>query len=43
VLAVEKLQRYNLADIPQAYTISVLYSVVVIGATLWLLGRQKTQ
>ena len=30
VLTVRKLQRYNLADIPQAYTISVIYSVVVM-------------
>ncbi|MCB9267420.1 MAG: ABC transporter permease subunit [Lewinellaceae bacterium] len=37
VLAIQKLQRYNLGDIPQAYTISVIYSIVVITLVLWLL------
>lgn len=30
VLTIQKMQRYNLADIPQAYAISVAYTVVVI-------------
>ncbi|MCB0637451.1 MAG: hypothetical protein KDC54_12570 [Lewinella sp.] len=31
VLVVRKLQRYNLADIPQAYVISIVYAGVVFG------------
>ncbi len=41
VLAIQKLQRFNLGEIPQAYTISVIYSVIVIGLVLCLLGRRK--
>ena len=42
VMAIQKLQRFNLGDIPQAYAISVAYSVMVITLVLWLLGRQKS-
>ncbi|MCB0598138.1 MAG: ABC transporter permease subunit [Lewinellaceae bacterium] len=41
VLAIQKLQRYNLADIPQAYAISVVYSAIVIALVLWLLGSRR--
>ncbi len=41
VLAIQKLQRFNLGDIPQAYTISVVYSVIVLGLIFWLLGSRK--
>ena len=41
VLTIQKLQRFNLADIPQAYTISVVYSVMVVALVLWLLGAKK--
>lgn len=41
VLAIQKLQRFNLGDIPQAYTISVIYSVMVVLLVLWLLGAKK--
>ncbi len=40
VLTIQKLQRFNLADIPQAYTISVVYTVIVVGLVFWLLGRR---
>lgn len=41
VLAIQKLQRFNLGDIPQAYAISVLYSVIVIALVFWLPGLVK--
>lgn len=43
VLAIQKLQRFNLGDIPQAYAISVVYSAIVIGLIFWLLGSRKRQ
>lgn len=37
ILAIRKLQRYNLGDIPQAYVISVLYAVCLLAVLLlWL-------
>ena len=37
VLAIRKLQRYNLGDIPQAYVISVLYAfILALVLLLWL-------
>lgn len=41
VLTIQKLQRFNLGDIPQAYTLSVVYSVIVVALILWLLGSKK--
>ncbi|MCB0555565.1 MAG: ABC transporter permease subunit [Phaeodactylibacter sp.] len=41
VLTIQKLQRFNLADIPQAYVISVAYAVLVLTLAVWLLGRGK--
>ncbi|MCO6480963.1 MAG: ABC transporter permease subunit [Phaeodactylibacter sp.] len=43
VLAIQKLQRFNLGDIPQAYTISVAYSMIVVALVLWLLGSKKRE
>lgn len=37
VLAIQKLQRFNLGDIPQAYAISVFYSMLVIVLVVGLL------
>ncbi len=34
VLTIQKLQRFNLQDIPQAYAISVVYTVLVVGLLL---------
>lgn len=41
VLAIRKLQRFNLLDIPQAYALSVLYSGLVLLLVLWLLGKKR--
>lgn len=41
VLTIQKLQRFNLADIPQAYVISIAYAVLVISLAVWLLGGEK--
>ena len=41
VLTIQKLQRFNLDDIPQAYTISVLYSMAVIVLALSSLPAYK--
>lgn len=41
VLTIEKLQKFNLYDIPQAYVISVVYGMIVITLVLYLLGKQK--
>lgn len=38
VLTIQKLQRFNLLDIPQAYVISVLYSVIVMAMLLLFLA-----
>lgn len=40
VLAIQKLQRYNLGDIPQAYAISMLYSIIVIVLVVGLLSSE---
>ncbi|MBI1228068.1 MAG: ABC transporter permease subunit [Bacteroidetes bacterium] len=42
VLTIRKLQRFDLADMPQAYVVGVLYSVFVVGAVVLLL-RSKTE
>lgn len=44
VLTIRKLQRFDLADIPQAYAIGVLYMVFVAAAAVFLLrnNAQKT-
>lgn len=41
VFTIEKLQRFNLQDIPQAYAISVLYGMLLIILVINLLGRNK--
>ncbi|HMP15267.1 MAG TPA: ABC transporter permease subunit [Saprospiraceae bacterium] len=41
VFTIEKLQRFNLQDIPQAYAISVLYGLLLIILIINLLGRSK--
>ncbi|HMO39348.1 MAG TPA: ABC transporter permease subunit [Saprospiraceae bacterium] len=41
VFTIEKLQRFNLQDIPQAYAISVLYGMLLIILVIKLLGRNK--
>ncbi|MCB0559836.1 MAG: ABC transporter permease subunit [Lewinellaceae bacterium] len=41
VLTIQKLQRFNLGDIPQAYTISVVYSIIVIALVAGLLRKRK--
>ncbi len=38
VLTIQKLQRFNLLDIPQAYAISVLYSIIVLAFIIGLLS-----
>ena len=43
VLAIRKLQRFNLGDIPQAYAISVVYALLVVGLVIWLIGRRREQ
>lgn len=40
VLAVRKLQRFNLLDLPQGYAVAVLYSIFVLAA-MWLLFKTK--
>lgn len=40
VLAVRKLQRYNLLDLPQGYAVAVLYSIFVLGV-IYLLFKTK--
>jgi putative spermidine/putrescine transport system permease protein len=40
VLTIRKLQRFDLADIPQAYTIGVLYMVFVSAAAVFLLRNK---
>lgn len=43
VRAIQRLQRYNLGDIPEAYAISVAYSVLVVvllGGLLWYNRKQ---
>lgn len=41
VLTIRKLQRYNLADIPQAYTIALLYALLLAGGLLLWLGWNR--
>ncbi len=41
VFTIEKLQRFNLQDIPQSYAISVLYGMLLIILVINLLGRNK--
>lgn len=41
VLTIRKLQRYNLYDIPQAYTISVIYTLLVVVLVFYLLNTQR--
>ncbi len=41
VLTIRKLQRYNLADIPQAYVISVLYALLLVAVLLLWLGWSR--
>lgn len=41
VLTIQKLQRYNLADIPQAYTISIAYSIFVFIAVFYMLNKKR--
>lgn len=44
VLVLDKLQKFNLLDIPQAYAVSLLYAVLVLVFTfLLLLRRTKTE
>lgn len=40
VLTIRKLQRFDLADMPQAYVIGVLYTIFVVGAVVLLLRRK---
>ncbi len=40
VLAIRKLQRFNLLDLPQGYAVAVLYSIFVL-AVMWLLFKTK--
>ena len=41
VLAVRKLQKFNLLDIPQGYAIAVLYTVLVLGLLLIVIKSNK--
>lgn len=41
VLAIRKLQRFNLMDVPQAYAVSVFFVVVVIGFLVLTRGRRE--
>ena len=41
VLTIRKLQRFDLADMPQAYVIGVLYTVFVVGAVVVLLRSKQ--
>ncbi len=43
VLAVRKLQRFNLLDIPQGYAIAVLYTAFVFVLLLFLFRAKRTQ
>lgn len=43
VLAIQKLQRFNLGDIPQAYVICIAYSAIVLSLAVWLLGRNMEE
>jgi putative spermidine/putrescine transport system permease protein len=43
VLAIRKLQKFNLMDIPQAYGISLLYTALVIVVVTVLIGRRKRE
>jgi putative spermidine/putrescine transport system permease protein len=42
VMAVRKLQRFDLADRPQAYIVGVLYSLLALGCIVLLLSRRTT-
>jgi len=41
VLAIRKLQRFNLMDVPQAYAISVFFVLMVVSLLWWVQGRKK--
>ncbi|MBK8491453.1 MAG: sugar ABC transporter permease [Saprospirales bacterium] len=41
VLAIRKLQRFNLMDVPQAYAVSVFFVVLVVGVLVLVSGRGK--
>lgn len=41
VLAVRKLQKFDLLDIPQGYAIAVLYTIIVLSILLLVLNRRK--
>lgn len=41
VLAVRKLQKFDLLDIPQGYAIAVLYTIIVLTILLFVLKRRK--
>lgn len=42
VLISRKFRKFNLADIPQAYALLLLYAIVVMIAAYWSLGRKKS-
>ncbi len=42
LLVLEKVQRYNLSDLPQGYAMALLYAAIVLGLlTLVFVGRKK--
>ncbi|MFU8859448.1 MAG: ABC transporter permease subunit, partial [Cyclonatronaceae bacterium] len=41
VLILEKLQRFNLAEIPVAYSMAVWYALLCIGTISWLFARYR--
>lgn len=42
VLAVRKLQKFNLFDIPQGYAIAILYTVITLTLLVFALQKQKS-
>jgi ABC-type spermidine/putrescine transport system permease subunit I len=42
VLIAQKFRKFDLADIPQAYALTVLYALVV-GIIAWLISRTKRE
>jgi putative spermidine/putrescine transport system permease protein len=41
ILILEKLQRYSLSDIPDAYAMALFYAIIYIGTLSWLMMQYK--
>ena len=43
VLAVRKLQKFNLYDIPQGYAVAVIYTIIILSLLMLVLKTSKNE